>query len=174
MDEAALVEFYAHAQSLRRLIEYAIGDSCKAEDVLQSAVTDFLVRVRAGTRIDDPKAYFASILRHRIGDAVRERASAPSQMPESDRRGGEGDALQYDPPSSDPSPEAQLLNKERRGQFVRARMKLREIDQEIIVRHLDDEPGVETQRALSITATQYRLRKSRAKQALKGIISRAA
>lgn len=169
--EQLIARAYETAESLRPFALRSLrGDSDYAGEVLQSALLDFIVRVREGAQIYDVKGYFGRILRHRIGDEYKRWGRSPLQLEpmENDRdRDSFGGVLTREPASPDPDPEAQLLEKERVELMTRARMELDDIDQAIVTRHLDGEPNAKTQRVLSIDDTFHRNHKHRAKRAMR-------
>jgi RNA polymerase sigma factor (sigma-70 family) len=137
-----------------------------AEDILHMVWIDLVTVLRRG-QLRDPRAALAYARHIAIGhcaDWVKKRV----QTREKHIHIG----WSFDVAGEDPDVYSATRKREQRNVMARAITSLKPLDRQILERFYLNEQDAETvQRELGLTATQFRLRKSRAKQKLAQIIS---
>jgi RNA polymerase sigma-70 factor (ECF subfamily) len=127
-----------------------------------------LVAIRAGELRDPTRLarFIYGIARNRIYSAIRQLTLSRVREVRGGANGLDSYEL-YNVPGSTPSPYALLENSERVWEIKRALMILCERDREIITRfYLQEETAEQVCTEMNLTATQFRVFKSRAKAVL--------
>ncbi|SON56617.1 Sigma-24 [Hartmannibacter diazotrophicus] len=132
-------EILAHLDAAHTLARYLVRDHSVAEDIVQEA---FLRAFRAfsGYRGDNPRAWLLAIVRNCHRDWRTEQARMRSTMPGSAPYGNESEDDQLVTiPSSDLSPEEELLRRDEAGRVHAILVIMPEIFREVLVlRDLED------------------------------------
>ena len=147
------------------------------DDKIQEVFLATLVAIKAGELRDPTRlaGFILGIARNLIYSAIRQLAVSRVREVGGDSNGLDSYVL-YNIPSSTPSPYALLENGERISEIRKALATLCERDREIITRfYLQEEKEEQICAEMNLTATQFRIFKSRAKAVLtRGVQRRSA
>jgi RNA polymerase sigma factor (sigma-70 family) len=165
-EPTALARLYAELNLWSGGIAAQGVEAADVEDLISNTFVSVVDSVRAG-RLRDPNALFG-FARTVLNRAVISHAQALS------RRRPMVDLESEDTVrGKSAGPDQILLARERSDAFLRAFLSLRAKDREILVRfYLSDQTESQISEAMGLTATQYRLLKSRAKDRLGRAVER--
>lgn len=180
-DDPAAIEYFALEVARRLgglLVKRVRHDDW--QDLMQDVFIAAIERIRAGA-LDDPEAlwhYVAAIERHLVARWMRGQIQARSKVipidaaqeyaPDPDRAHRKDNVIPID---RGRTPERAAMEEQKRAQLRASIGQLKPLDREILERfYLNGESHAEIEAALELTATQFRLRKSRALDRLELIV----